>query len=365
MSTITTRAAKGSALTFVEMDSNLTNLNTDKLEKTNNTDIGFAATGGTPAERNLSWNDTDGTLDIGLKGGNVSLQVGQEQVVRVLNTTGSSLTDGQVVRVTGVSGQRLTVALAQADSDANSANTLAIVTEPISNNQQGFATTFGLIRNINTSSFAEGAILYLSPTVAGGITTTVPVAPQHAVVLGWCVRSHATVGQIYVSIQNGYELNELHDVKITSLANGQLVKWNSSLGVWENFTPTYADKSVANTWTAVQTPATGTATVSATGTFTFNPSEHGQECVITCTNATTITLAISAGTLVAGTVYRLVFVAGDTSARTLAKGATVLAPGAALPYTSLATTIGSRDHLVLFAKNTNTAEVVGAAQDVR
>jgi len=124
-------------------------------------------------------------------------------------------------------------------------------------------------------------------------------------------------------------------------------------------------KDVANTFTAVQTPQSGTASVSATGTFTFNPSSHGQECVITCTNAATITLAISAGTLVAGTVYRLVFVAGDTSARTLAKGATVLAPGAALPYTSLATTSGSRDHLVLFAKDTNTAEVVGAAQDVR
>lgn len=124
-------------------------------------------------------------------------------------------------------------------------------------------------------------------------------------------------------------------------------------------------KNAANTFTAVQTPATGTASVSATGTFTFNPSTHGQECVITCTNATTITLAISAGTLVAGTVYRLVFVAGDTSTRTLAKGATVLAPGATLPITSLSTTSGARDHLVLFAKDTNTAEVVGSAADVR
>jgi len=182
----------------------------------------------------LTWNDTDGTLDLGLKGGNVTLQIGQEQNVRIYNETASGFTDMQVVRVTGSSGTRLTADLAQANAENTSASTLAIMTEPAASHAEGFATTFGLIRQVNTSAFSEGATLYLSPSTAGGITTTRPTAPNHTVILGWCVRSHATQGQIYVNINNGYELEELHDVLITSVANNNMLRYNSSSGVWQN-----------------------------------------------------------------------------------------------------------------------------------
>jgi hypothetical protein len=182
----------------------------------------------------LTWNDTDGTLDLGLKGGNVTLQIGQEQNVRIYNETATGFTDMQVVRVTGSSGTRLTADLAQANAENTSASTLAIMTEPAASHAEGFATTFGLIRQVNTSSFSEGATLYLSPSTAGGITTTRPSAPNHTVILGWCVRSHATQGQIYVNINNGYELEELHDVLITSVANNNMLRYNSSSGVWQN-----------------------------------------------------------------------------------------------------------------------------------
>lgn len=234
MTTIVTRAGKGSPLTNAEMDTNLTNLNTAKLEQTGNTNIGFAATGGSPSERNFSWNDTDGTLDLGLKGGNVSLQIGQEQVLRCLNNTGNALVDGQVVYVSGAQGNRTTIALANGNSEATSQGTIGVVTEPIANNQEGFVTLSGLVRGINTSSFTEGAALYLSATTAGGITTTAPVAPNHSVRLGWCVRSHTTLGSILVSVQNGYELDEIHDVLITTPVAGQLLKRNTANTLWEN-----------------------------------------------------------------------------------------------------------------------------------
>lgn len=182
----------------------------------------------------LTWNDTDGTLDLGLKGGNVTLQIGQEQNVRIYNETATGFVDMQVVKITGSSGTRLTADLAKGDSDANSASTIAIMTEPAASHGEGFATTFGLIRQVDTSAFTEGAILYLSPTVAGGITTTRPTAPNHTVILGWCVRSHATQGMIYVNINNGYEIDELHDVLITSVANNNMLRYNSSSGVWQN-----------------------------------------------------------------------------------------------------------------------------------
>lgn len=125
------------------------------------------------------------------------------------------------------------------------------------------------------------------------------------------------------------------------------------------------DKTVANTFTAIQSPETGTATVSTTSTFTFNPATHGQVCTITCTGAITITLAIQASSLVAGTTYRLKFKAGDTSARTFAKAATIKASGGVLPLTSGTTTTNAIDHVVLVALDASNAECVGVTTDVR
>lgn len=124
-------------------------------------------------------------------------------------------------------------------------------------------------------------------------------------------------------------------------------------------------KATATSWTAVQTPATGTASVSTTSDFVFDPSTHGQVCTITLTNAITVTLKCSAGKIVAGTHYTLRFLAGDTSARSFAKGTTINAPGAALPITTATATSGARDVLHLIGVDANTAEVVGAAADVR
>ena len=198
------------------------------------TQIDFDQAGGANAVARLVWDDADGTLNLGLKGGTVVLQVGQEEVLRVLNTTGSTLTSGQVVYITGASGQRPTVALAQANTEPTSTKVIGIVTETILNNSQGFVTTAGMVRGVNTSAFAEGAVLWLSAASAGAITSTRPAAPNHGVMVGYCVRSHATEGMIYTMVQNGYELDELHDVLITSLANNNMLRYNSSLGVWQN-----------------------------------------------------------------------------------------------------------------------------------
>jgi hypothetical protein len=198
------------------------------------TQVDFDTAGGTDAVARVLWNDTDGTLSVGLKGGNVALRLGQEEVLRVLNNTGSALSSGQVVYVSGASGQRPTVALAQANSEATSTKVVGIVTEPIANNQQGFVATAGLVRGLDTSAFAEGAVLWLSAATAGGITSTRPVAPNHGVLVGFCIRSNASDGIIYVMVQNGHEMDELHDVSITSVANNDILQWDSANGYWKN-----------------------------------------------------------------------------------------------------------------------------------
>ena len=168
------------------------------------------------------WNDTDGTLDVRLKGNNVTLQVGQEQLVRVVNKVGSNLTEAaysavrsRLVAEGGAAGQRIAVVLAQADTVDNCSTTLGIVTEDISNNQEGFVTTSGVVRSINTTgalqseTWADGDVLYLSSSVAGGLTNVQPTTPDYIVVMGYVVHAHATQGKIYVGVQNDYRLNDL------------------------------------------------------------------------------------------------------------------------------------------------------------
>jgi len=218
----------------------------------------------------IYWNDADGTADLILKGGNVKLQVGQESVIRVVNKTATNINlleaNYQAVRVTGAQGQRLKVDLAQATTDNLSAETIGLVTETINNNQEGFITTSGLVRNINTTgslqgeTWADGDILYLSPTTAGRVTKVKPVAPNHLVIIGYVVHAHANQGSIFVKVDNGYELEELHNVYITSPANNQGLFYDSADSLWKNetiasalgYTPQNADlfTRMRNGWEA-------------------------------------------------------------------------------------------------------------------
>lgn len=200
----------------------------------------------TVAEGEMAWNNTDGTLDLGLKGGNVTLQIGQEQVVRVVNKTATNVNlleaNYQVVRVTGAQGQRLKVDLALATNDLLSAETIGLVTETINDNQEGFITVSGLVRGINTTgslqgeTWADGDIIYLSPTTAGNITNVKPIAPNHLIVIGYVVSAHITQGSIYVKVDNGYELDELHNVAIATPANNDALIYETSTSLWKNKT---------------------------------------------------------------------------------------------------------------------------------
>jgi len=200
------------------------------------------------------WNDTIGSSETTLKGGNVILKNGIDLVARVVNkvTPNTTLTKAnyQVVRISGAQGQRLAVNLAQANNDNNSADTLGIVTETIATNQEGFIITFGQLEGINTTgsiqseTWVDGDVLYLSPTTAGKITNIKPTgATGHIVVLGYVEYSHAVNGKIYVKIMNGWELDELHNVYITSVADKQLLSYDNATSIWKNKSVTTADIS--------------------------------------------------------------------------------------------------------------------------
>ena len=191
---------------------------------------------GTVGVGEVEYNDTQGSLIQGLKGGNVTNVIGQQLHQRVNNRTGATLTKGTAVYLSGSQGNRITVAKALGVTDAFSANTFGIVAESIANNQSGYVITEGLITNINTSSLVEDSAVYLSPTVAGGLTSTKPQAPQHTVYIGVCVKSNAGSGELFCKIRNGQELNELHDVRITSPVDKASLYYKSSEGLWRDTT---------------------------------------------------------------------------------------------------------------------------------
>jgi hypothetical protein len=235
------------------------------------------ATGVTITPGVTTWNDGEGTLDLGLKGGNVTLNVGTQEYARVYNDSGTTLTKGQVVYISGAQGNRVAVKLARADVEATSFGTIGLVAETITSGSEGFIIVSGALYKLNTTGLVAGATVYLSPTTAGALTTTKPQAPNQLVVLGWVERVDNTVGSIYVKIDNGYELEELHDVQIISPTSGNLLIYDattSPIGVWKN---------------ANLTAGTGISISNGAGSITVTNSAPDQTVAITGTSPVSVT----------------------------------------------------------------------------
>ncbi len=149
----------------------------------------------------MYWDQTAKTASVMTDITDVILQVGQEMHVRVLNDTGSQIDNGEAVYITGATGGVPTIALAQADAESTSFS-LGLVTEDIADGDEGFATARGIVRTIDTSSFSAGNQIYLSPTVAGGLTSTKPGAPNKAISVGTVLVSDAATGQVLVKVDN-------------------------------------------------------------------------------------------------------------------------------------------------------------------
>lgn len=145
-------------------------------------------------EGRLYWNNDDKTLNIDTDVNDVKLQIGQEQFVRVVNKTSSTITNGTVVYIDGAQGNRPTINKADVSVLATSENTIGIVTSDIENNLNGYVTTGGLVRDLDTDSFSEGDVVYLS-TTPGEFTTT-----NSSVKIGIIITSHPTEGVILVDV---------------------------------------------------------------------------------------------------------------------------------------------------------------------
>ncbi len=187
----------------------------------------------------IYWDNGAGTLNISVGDagtGIIDLQVGQEEIVRVYNAEATTLQKGEIVYVSGSQGNRPRVKRASAVNDGYSVTTLGMVDSSIASGAEGYVTTFGIISNLNTLGLTGGTPIWLSPTTPGAYTTTKPQAPYHTVLIGYVVRVSATVGSIFINISNGWELDELHDVRISGVTTGDLLTRSTYNGsnVWVN-----------------------------------------------------------------------------------------------------------------------------------
>jgi hypothetical protein len=218
----------------------------------------------------LAWNNSDGTLDLGMKGGNVVQQIGQEIFYEVRNDTVIQIPNGTAVFASGVTAGsgRITVEPYTADGSVREVRFLGLATENISTGVNGIVTHFGYVRGLDTrgdvvssiavgdETWAVGDILYAHPTVAGKLTN---VKPEHAITVAIIITRHQSVGVLFVRPSSGGHLEDIHDILINtgSLTNGQVLSYNSTSGLWVNTnqinTSSFAVTSSANTFYGDQT----------------------------------------------------------------------------------------------------------------
>lgn len=214
-------------------------------------------------EGRLKWNLDDGTLETGLPGGNVNLQIGFELLVKVTNKSGSLITNGAAVYVDGAQGSRPTINLAKADAEATAVTFIGLATEDIPNNGNGYICVNGLVRDIDTSAFTEGSILYLSSATAGQYTATRPTAPNWKIGIGVCLYSHANQGIVGVVPRINPNLNRLQDVYNSSPSDGHLLIYDGTTSRYRNSGPKFGDINGGN-YTEFETDGTKVSVGNAT-----------------------------------------------------------------------------------------------------
>ena len=297
----TTRATTAEALLAPIDDPTFTGTVTAPL--INAGSIDFNAGAGNGGE--LSWNNTEKTLNLVTGSDNVTIQVGQEVVLYCRNTTGAQLTDGQVVKVIGSQGNNPLIALAQADTPANARGVIGVVTQIIPDNSNGFISLIGKVRDLTLDggTYAVGDLLYLSSTVAGGLTK---VRPDIGVEIGRVISISTggnNAGVLSVSINNEVAVHELEQdvianttaigVNATAILNHTNAIFDNATNIGLNSTAIGLNSTaIGVNATAISdetTRATTAEGINATAIIdNYAATPHNTDSVIICNNGDNI-----------------------------------------------------------------------------
>lgn len=180
--------------------------------------------------RTIHWTEDTKTMKVRTDVPNFFIEFGQQMVARVKNDSQNQINIGTVVYLSG-SDTFPTLEVADYSSYLTSEGTLGFVAHDMSGNTEGYIITKGIFRDVNLSNFSNGDELYL---YSGGTFTNVrPIAPLPEVYLGTVVKSGID-GIIDVNIELGFEIEELHNVKIDNLNDGDVLTWDNTNSVWIN-----------------------------------------------------------------------------------------------------------------------------------
>lgn len=184
----------------------------------------------------LGWDGND-TLGLGMIGGNVIQKIGEDQYFYCKAT--SAITKGQVVMFTGAVGASGVPTGAPATGITDGTYIMGIAAESIAHNGFGLVQSFGTLRNVNTSGYADGDILWYNPSVAGGLTKTKPVAPNVKVQMAAVINGGSVGGgTILIRINPGSVLGGTDsNVQITSETDTQLLQYYGAGQYWRNINP--------------------------------------------------------------------------------------------------------------------------------
>jgi len=181
----------------------------------------------------MGW-DGNNTLGIGMIGGNVIQHIGEDQFFYCKAT--STIAKGQVIMFTGAVGASGVPTGAPATGITNGTYIMGIAAEAIATNGFGLVQSFGTLRNVNTTGYADGDILWYNPAVAGGLTKTQPVAPNVKVQMAAVINGGSSGGgTILIRINAGSTLGGTDsNAQIDTPLQGQAVLYDAVDGYWKN-----------------------------------------------------------------------------------------------------------------------------------
>lgn len=244
----------------------------------------------TPTDQGtMYWDDNAETVALIMNG--TIQKVGEDVFFHVKNQSGSSIPKGTAVMFAGTDGNsgKMLIAPFLADGTYPSQYFMGVTSEVIANGDEGKVFHFGKMRGINTSAFQDGDLLYASTTVAGGFQTAVPVAPNNIILVAAVINA-ANNGVIMIRPSIGSNINNDEGVKITNPTNGQVLKYNSTSGLWENSTDVIGTGTVTSVAATAGTGISITGSpITTSGTLNITNTAPDQIVSLTGTGTTTIT----------------------------------------------------------------------------
>jgi len=207
--------------------------------------VQFGSGSGTTLTAGRMWYDqTTGSLNFGMGGGNITQQVGEETFM--YGKASAAITDSplQIVYHTGTVGASGVITFAPTIAGITNVNDIiGVATESLALNDFGRITAFGVVRGITTNgtafgqTWADDDVIWYDP-VTGNPSNVEPVAPNIKVQIGTVINAGSGgSGSFQVLLRPGSVLGGTDsNVQFGTLANNNLIAYDSTLGYWKNVT---------------------------------------------------------------------------------------------------------------------------------